>query len=364
MGIKIRERIRRYQRWLDRAPVDRPLVGLIWEPDIPPLPEFLDIVGDGIVLSPDQVEPELFLPYLDTWHQRDSEWTSDVIQSFSPAFGIPWVEAIAGCPIITAPGSLWAEPYLDNLSERSRIRFDPKDPWLRKLVEFTQAMVQFADGRFPIALPQMRGPLDTLAAMRSPERMCADLIETPDEVDEILGELTELWIGIAQTILDIIPPFHGGYCTRMNMWAPDQAITPQNDVSTLVSPDMYEELILPYDRKIMQQFPFHCFHLHSTEHHQVEVLLKLEELTAFELTLEHTLGGPPLEVVLPKVFRILEQKPLMLCALDFKTAEYCIEILPPEGLCITLGIFDQNPDKLYDHWLEQQCAVGVTDLRG
>lgn len=364
MGIKIRERIRRYQRWLDRAPVDRPLVGLIWEPDIPPLPEFLDIVGDGIVLSPDQVEPELFLPYLDTWHQRDSEWTSDVIQSFSPAFGIPWVEAIAGCPIITAPGSLWAEPYLDNLSERSRIRFDPKDPWLRKLVEFTQAMVQFADGRFPIALPQMRGPLDTLAAMRSPERMCADLIETPYEVDEILKELTELWIGIAQTILDIIPPFHGGYCTRMNMWAPDQAITPQNDVSTLVSPDMYEELILPYDRKIMQQFPFHCFHLHSTEHHQVEVLLKLEELTAFELTLEHTLGGPPLEVVLPKVFRILEQKPLMLCALDFKTAEYCIEILPPEGLCITLGIFDQNPDKLYDHWLEQQCAVGVTDLRG
>ena len=177
------------------------MLGLIWEPDIPPLPEFLEQVSTGTAVSPDQIQPEMFLPYIERWHQRDSELVCDVIQSFAPAFGLPWVEAIAGCPVVADPGSLWAEPVLDGYANRPPIHFDPDNPWLRKLMAFTQALVQFADGRFPVALPQTRGPLDTLAAMRTPERMCLDFLECPDEVFKILGELTALWISINEALV-------------------------------------------------------------------------------------------------------------------------------------------------------------------
>jgi hypothetical protein len=52
----------------------------------------------------------------------------------------------------------------------------------------------------------------------------------------------------------------------------------------------------------------------------------------------------------------------MLCALDFDTAEWCIDTLPPEGLFVTIGVFDQNPGREYDHWLEKHCAHGITEF--
>ncbi len=355
MALPIEERISRYDAWLQRRPVDRPMIGLIWEPDIPPLPEFLERIGTGSVLRPDQIGPEIFLDCVEAWHRQDTQLTSDVIQRFTPAFGIPWVEAIAGCPVMANPGSLWAEPCLDSYADRAEIRFDPDHPWVSTLVAFTRAMVAQADGRFPIAVPQMRGPLDTLAAMRTPEQMCIDLLERPEEVSTILGELADLWIRIGQAALDVIPPFHGGYMGRMGTWAPGPAITPQNDVSTLVSPEMYEQLVLPCDRKIVAHFPYTEFHVHSSEHHQVDNLLTLEALTSIEFTLEHTLGGPPLATTLPVARHILDNKPLILATLDIETAETCLQELPAEGLCLTIALNDPEIPSEIVRWLEAHC---------
>ena len=349
---RIEGRISRYKSWLSREKVDRPMVGLLWEPDIPPLPSFLDHVGTGKAIAPDDIHPETFLPVIDCWYKRDQTLPGDVIQPCTPAFGIPWVEAIAGCPIVAHPGSLWAQPSLESYADRAPIEFDLQNPWLRKLVEFTQALAEFSAGRFAIALPQMRGPLDTLAALRTPQQMSLDLIERPDEVRQILNELTDLWIGIADRVLAVIPPFHGGYCSRMKMWAPGRTITPQNDISTLVSPKMYRDFVLPLDRAIIDHFPFHCLHVHGSEYHQIDNWLTLERLTAIQFTLEHTLGGPSLDTSLSVARRILEHKPLLLCALDVESAQRCVDELPSAGLCVTIATnASEIPDEYVD-WIE------------
>jgi len=195
-----------------------------------------------------------------------------------------------------------------------------------------------------------------LAAMRTPQQMSLDFVERPETVFQILGELTELWIQVAEAVLDVIPPFYGGYCTRMKMWAPGKAITPQNDISTLISPAMYRDLVLPWDRKIVHSFPYSSFHMHASEHHQIRNLLELEELTAIELTLEHTLGGPPLDKMLPLAKEILANKPLLLCALDVDTADRCIGELPAEGLCVLIAVsgeYDNAQD--YAQWLNRHA---------
>jgi hypothetical protein len=350
------EKIGRYQAWLDREFLERPLVGLLWEPDIPPLPDFLEQVGVGSTLVPDDIHPEIFLPAIESWYQRDQELPGDVIQPFTPAFGIPWVEAIAGCPVVGHPGSFWAQPCLDNYADRAPIRFDPQNPWLCKLIEFTKALVEFSRGRFAIALPQMRGPLDTLAAMRTPEQMGLDLIEQPEQARKILSELTDLWIGIAETILAVIPPFYGGYCSRMKMWAPGRTITPQNDISTLLSPKMYRNFVLPLDQRIVEHFPYHCFHAHGSEYRQVDNWLRLQNLTAIQFTLEHTLGGPSLDISLSVVRRILETKPVILAALDVETAERCVNELPAVGLCVTLATNSAEIPEEYVRWITAHCA--------
>lgn len=361
MTIAIETRISRYEAWYQRESVDRPMIGLIWEPDIPPLPQFLESVGAGGEIQPEQIEVELFLPHVERWYQQDRELASDVIQRFTPAFGVPWVEAIAGCPVQANPGSLWAEPVLENLADRAPIRFESKNRWLRKLVDFTRTLVEFSRGRFPVAAPQLRGPLDTLAAMRTPEQMCMDMLEEPDKVSAILDELTDLWIAVGQAVLDEIPKFHGGWMGRMGSWFPGPAVTAQNDISTLVSPNQYCRFALPGDRRIASHFPYTEFHMHGSEYHQVDNLLSLDRLGSIEFTLEHTLGGPSLESMLPVVRRILEKKPLVLAALDLETADRCIAELPPKGLCVALAVNgDEIPSEIAQ-WLEKNCKEPLID---
>ena len=187
----------------------------------------------------------------------------------------------------------------------------------------------------------MRGPLDTLAALRTPQRKNFHPIEQPDEVSRILAELAELWIRVAGAVSAEIPAFCGGYCSRMRMWAPGPTVTPQNDVSTLLSLRMYRRLVLPLDARIVEAFPYHCFHMHGSEYHQVDGLLTLEGLTVIQFTLEHTLGGPSIEQTLPVLRRILACKPLVVAALDTVSAERCAE-LPAPGLCLTLAV--SGPD--------------------
>jgi hypothetical protein len=337
MSNTIEKRIAKYQAWRLRQPVDAPMIGLLWEPDIPPLAEFLDRVGIGAEVSAEDIDPDMFLPHIDRWYHRSLELPGDVIQRFTPAFGVPWMEAIAGCPVVAHPGSLWAAPCLSDYKNRRRVEFSRNNPWLRKLLDCTRAIVQFAAGRFPVAVPQMRGPLDILAAMRTPASMCLDLLESPAEVHSVIAELAELWIAVGNAVLADIPPFHRGYATRMGMWAPGPALSLQNDVSTLVSAQTYLEFAWPSDRKITHRFPYSDFHMHSSEHHQIDGLLKLEQLTAIQLTLEHTLGGPSLDALIPVARRILGAKPLLLVCLDHASADRCLEELPAAGLCVMVA---------------------------
>lgn len=355
MSRSILERIERYEAWRSGELTDRPMLGLLWEPDIPPLPAMLDSVEVGNEVTPSDIQPEMFLPYIERWYREECNLPSDVIQPYTPAFGMPWVEAIAGCRVTAHPGSLWAEPALTSYKDRPAIQLDADNQWFRKLLEFTEVLVEFSDGRFPVALPQMRGPLDTLSALRTANQMCLDLIERPDEVRKILEELTDLWIEVADAVLEVIPPFFGGYSTRMKMWAPGEAITPQNDISTLISPQMYQTFVLPCDLRIIEHFPYHSYHVHSTEYRHLDTWAAIEGLTAIQLTLEQDVGGPPLDTMLTASRRVLARKPLLLVPLGIETAEICIETLPPSRLAVMLGVSEPQIPAPYVEWLRRRC---------
>ena len=311
---------------------------MIWEPDLSPLPGFVDRLCPEAEFLPEQLRSDSFLPHVERWRRQAGELPGDLIQRFTPGFGIPWMEAIAGCPVVARRGSLSAEPSLADYANRPAVRFDRDNPWFRKLIECTRAMVELSDGRFPVAVPPLHGPLDILAAMRTPEQMCRDLSECPDDAFTLLGELTDLWIKVGRAVLDVIPPFHGGHSGKTGIWAPGPAITLQNDVSKRVSAEAYWKHVLPWDREIVANFPYTEFHMHAAQHHQVDNILELDQLTAIEFTLEHTIGGPPLQEMLPVARRILQSKPLLLATLDLESADRCMRELPATGLCIMLAV--------------------------
>lgn len=358
----IDERLTRYKALIQREDTGRPMFGLLWEPTVSPHPAFVEKVGVGTILEPHHVDPEIFMPYIEEYYHKAQGLKEDTIQPFCMSWGIPWLEAIAGASLSVGPGGIWANPSIKSYDSRKPIEFDPDNKWLKKLLECYEVLSLHSEGRFPIALPTMRCPLDSLAALRGPERMCLDFYDYPDEVHKILGELAKLYIKVNEAVLELIPPFKGGYSTRMHLWVPGKAITPQNDISTIVSPKTYEEFVLPWDRKIINHFDYHSYHLHAPEHHIYELLADIEHLTALQVSLDFTPGGSGLEEMIPILRRILRKKPIILVCLDFEQAGRCLEALPRAGFCLMLvpefatapnGTGDIRPE--YIKWLEKHC---------
>jgi len=358
----IEERLTRYEALIQLKDTGRPMFGLLWEPTVGPHPAFTERVGVGTILETQHIEPEMFMPYIEEYHQKAQSWKEDTIQPFCMSWGIPWLEAIAGASLSAEPGGIWAHPSIESYDSWEPIEFDPDNEWLQKLLECYEVLSLYSKGRFPIALPTMRCPLDSLAALRGPERMSLDFFDYPDEVHRILGELADLYIRVNEAVLDVVPTFEGGYSTRMHLWVPGKAITPQNDISNIVSPETYEQFALSWDRKIIDHFDYHSYHLHASEHHIYELLADIEHLTALQVTLDFTSVAFGLKDMMPILKRVLRKKPLILVCLDFEQASRCLEALPRAGLCLMLspqfvtarnGTGDIRPE--YLEWLERHC---------
>lgn len=104
------ERLQRHQAFMNRAPVERPLLGCIlgfWMPQA--YPSVTASLPHG-QLTPDDIRPDLFLADCDRLYELHRQVDDDFTFVAAPFVYVPWMEAIMGCPIYASDSSIWAEP--------------------------------------------------------------------------------------------------------------------------------------------------------------------------------------------------------------------------------------------------------------
>jgi len=135
------------------------------------------------------------------------------------------------------------------------------------------------------------------------------------------------------------------------MWAPGNTITPQNDAISLISPRLYQQFVKEVDTKVINAFPYSCYHMHSTEYRHVDSMLEQPYLTSIEFSLEHHNNGLAFEPSMVVARHILEQKPLVLVAPDVESANRCLEELPASGLCLLLWTDQPTLPETHIQWI-------------
>jgi hypothetical protein len=101
----------------------------------------------------------------------------------------------------------------------------------------------------------------------------------------------------------------------------------------LLSPDLYREFILPYDRKIFNAFEGNIVHFHSVGGYiPVDEVLELGP-TAVEYHIDS--GGPSAEELYPIHTKILEKSPLIIWGdMSEDDLDWIFSHLPSEGVAI------------------------------
>jgi len=271
---------------------------------------------ENVDVTPEMVDVAALTPGVGMRDEGKRLIQGDLLHTECAFSRIPWMEAIVGCPIHSgADEAMWPGPVLgSNYEGIDDLVPDEDDPWLRKLLALTRALVDANDGSYLVTHTLMRGPVDLLSALIGDVRMGLALYDEPERIGEVLARAAQAFLKVARAQYALLPPFEGGWAPwTYSLWAPGTVIRLQSDSASQLSPAMYAEQILPHDRTILSAFDYSILDLHSAGTlHLLPVLLEVEELDAISVTLDPYESAPTVEALIPTLERVLERKSVSL----------------------------------------------------
>ncbi len=304
----------------------------------------------GRELTPDDFPVEPYLDDCDRLFDIHEQCGGDFIWSASVFWGIPWVEAALGCPIVLSSyesGSIHAEAPAGYDKPESLPEFSLDNPWVQKAIEFIEGIGRRSAGRYPLATTRMRGVSDLLAVLYGGQEFIFKMMAEPDEVGEACRKVRDFWIAFGRMQIERLPEFHGGTGSfYYNAWAPKGTIWHQEDAAALLSPTLFEQFISPYDEEIINAFDSCIMHQHSTGYVPVDQYLRMN-FTALELHIDN--GGPPAEELFDTHKMILERKPLIIWGdIPERDLDWIFSKLPAQGLAVITVV--QSPQQAEAIW--------------
>lgn len=340
----IEERVDQFKSFYKKEN-ERPLLGFFLGSEYPvhryPAAK---LIPEKIELTPDHFNIDAYLNDYDYLFGGHENCGGDFIWSASIYWGIPWLEAALGCPIKLnsyTSGSIHAEPLAGFTGPDDIPEFSFDNPWVKKAINFLERSAGRSKGRYPLATTRMRGISDLLDLLYGTENLIFAMFERPDEVVAVAEKLTNFWIEFGKMQIERIPDFHGGIGSfYYNTWAPKGTIWHQEDAAALLSPDLFEQFIKPWDDKIVSAFNGCIMHQHSNGYFPYEYYVDMD-FTALELHIDN--GGPTAKSLAPVYTKIMEKKPLIIWGEIPETdMDWIFSNLPPEGLAVITVVNDIN----------------------
>jgi hypothetical protein len=209
--------------------------------------------------------------------------------------------------------------------------------------------------RFPVSANTLfRGTCDLVAAVIGVKEAAMGWIDDPALMAELLRVVTDVQLAVVKAGNELVEPIadgplEGGYMSGFGVWAPGPVARMQADHSTLLSPDMYEQQILPFDKEIIRSLPYCILHLHNPGLHVAPALLEVDELNVIEVVVDPYPNDDRKPYEMDMYRRILERKPLLLDVNfpSWEEAEWVVDELPHRGLNVNARfapeVYEQLP---------------------
>lgn len=230
--------------------------------------------------------------WLDVDHQAQLEdaqlsnryFLGDSLPVAIPNLGPEVLASFYGSPLHFGDyGKSWSEPVLKDWSEADAIVFDWENPYFKKLVELTDAMLELGRDKYIVGMPDWHPGGDLVAALRNPQDLAMDLIVHPDEVKSLLQRLQPDYYKVYNFWYDRLRRAGQPITSWLDLASDSKYYIPSNDFAALISPKMYREFFLP---GIMEEC---CFLDRSIYHldgpgalRHLDAILDIPELNAVQ----------------------------------------------------------------------------------
>ena len=213
----------------------------------------------------------------------------------------------------------------------------------RLVEDYSERLLSHGD-LFCTSVCDIGGTYDIIASLRGTETLLYDLYDYPDEIKAFRDVIAPLWMTYFKEQTARLIERQGGMCSWMPIWSDKPYFPLQCDFSAMLSPDMFEEFVLPDLIWQTQNMPRSIYHLDGIgEIRHLDHLLSIPDLCAIQWVSGE--GNPPMTD--PCWFDMLRKiqaagKGIVMIGAPLNDLEKLFENVSQTGLFISTSVRDEK----------------------
>lgn len=271
-----------HAKWWDKE-LDRPLISVqLWGKDPGrPMPKVPSL--SQATCADFSIPVEAIVDRMD-YDLSCVEYLGDAFPSVSlTAFGPGVTAAFLGAKLDNSSGRVWFHPQKLLPISEIHLEYDPDNVWLRRIKDICKAGVDRWQGQVLIQMPDLGGVMDVLSTFRPSENLLFDLYDEPEEVQRLVGEISDLWMRFYEEINSVLQPVNPGYGDWAGIYCDKPGYVLQSDFAYMIGPEFFDTFVKEDIRKMCRKLDRTMYHLDGVgQLNHLDSLLEIEELDAVQ----------------------------------------------------------------------------------
>ncbi|MCC7354580.1 MAG: hypothetical protein IT330_12605 [Anaerolineae bacterium] len=224
-------------------------------------------------------QAELALATLSNW-----DFLGDSLPVAWPNLGPEIFSALYGCPMIYGDyGTSWSQPILHDWHDADRLQLDWDGPYLRKLHEMTDALLEIGRGKFITGMTDWHPGGDCIAAFRDPQNLAMDMLTHREDVKALLVRLEADYFRLYDLFYHKLRAAGQPISTWTSLVSDEKYYIPSNDFSCMISKKMFDDIFLPGLSNECRFLTHSIYHLDGPRAlHHLDSILSIPELDALQ----------------------------------------------------------------------------------
>ena len=168
------------------------------------------------------------------------------VPRFGVSFGPDEIAAFTGAELKWSSDSgntNWSVPFVDHWEEALPLRIQEDNPLWQRMLEFSRRAADRVAGKMLVSSLDLHTNMDLLAAIRSPQQLCMDLVDQPEVIDRAMDDSRAIFRYLWEATSKVGRMDEFGHCH--GMYSMEGSAVLQCDFSCMISPEMFRRWVLP-----------------------------------------------------------------------------------------------------------------------
>lgn len=267
---------RRWEAFWQGEIIDRPVISVIAPRD------GRNLYNQGLLCQNDKITEAV--ERANAWIEGQY-WGGDAIPRIWPNPGPDIFAAWLGAHLVDAPDAStnWVEPCVERWEQALPLRLDKQNPHWKRTMAYLEALAGRATGRWVVAGLDLHSNLDALSAIRSPQQLCMDLLDQPENVERALRDMRALYGPVSEAMFKAGNAKVTGSMGWIPMYSKKKYNVVQCDFCYMISPELFRRFVLPALEEEVSWLDHSVYHLDGTGAlRHLDDLLALPRLNAIQ----------------------------------------------------------------------------------